>query len=89
MSRQEPSVDVGTWVKITGFVPGEEEVFHVVAESETDILDNKIPPSNPLARVLHGARAGDAILIGIGAPWSTAESGAWIDDGASYAFRLP
>lgn len=63
MSTQEPCVDVGTWVKITGFVPGEEEVFHVVPESETDVLDNKIPPSNPLARVLSGAKAGDRVVF--------------------------
>lgn len=64
MKKQEPlNVDVGTWVKVTGFVPGEEEVFHVVPEAKTDLLEGKIPPSSPLARVLHGARAGDRVMF--------------------------
>lgn len=52
-------------------------------------VSGEIIGQSQLGASVHGARAGDAILIGIGAPWSTAESGAWIDDGASYAFRLP
>jgi transcription elongation GreA/GreB family factor len=51
----------GTWVKLTGFVPGEEEVFHLVTEREADVLENKIPPSSALAHVLDGAKAGDRV----------------------------
>jgi transcription elongation GreA/GreB family factor len=64
MTDQQPRcVALGTWVKITGLVPGEAEVFHLVRESEADYLENKIPPSSPLARALVGARAGDTVLF--------------------------
>ena len=56
-------VGIGTWTKVTGFVPGEEEVFHIVNESEADILENKIPPSSPLARVLDGTKPGDRVIF--------------------------
>jgi transcription elongation factor GreA len=55
------TVSVGTRVKVTGFVPGEEEVFLLVPEEEVDYPQNKIPPSSPLAHALLGAEAGDKI----------------------------
>ncbi len=61
MSNQ--SVTVGTWVKLSGFAPGEEEVFHIVPESQADVIENKIPPSSPLARVLEGAKQGDTVVF--------------------------
>ncbi len=59
----EQSVAVGTWVKVSGFVPGEEEIFHIVPQTEADVIENKIPPSNPLARVLEGAKPGDKVVF--------------------------
>ena len=56
-------IRVGTWVKVSGFDPGEEEVFYIVPESQADVIENKIPPSNPLARVLEGAKPGDTIAF--------------------------
>ena len=61
--QQLEKVTVGASVKVTGFVPGEEEVFHFVPESEADYAENKIPPSSPLAEVLDGAKAGDRVLF--------------------------
>ena len=62
MNRQSvEEVSVGTWVKVTGFVPGQEEVFHLVPEEEVDYQRNKIPPNSPLAVALAGAREGDKI----------------------------
>jgi transcription elongation GreA/GreB family factor len=62
MREQRPGeVTVGTWVKVTGFVPGEEEVFHLVPEGETDYYENKIPPTSPLAVALAGAQEGDRV----------------------------
>jgi len=55
------TVTIGTWVKVTGFVPGEEEVFHFVPEDEVDYQKNKIPPYSPLAVALAGAKEGDKI----------------------------
>jgi len=54
-------VDYGSWVKVTGFVPGEEEVFELVPESQADYAENRIPPSSPLARALVGAKVGDTV----------------------------
>jgi transcription elongation factor GreA len=48
-------------VKLTGFVPGEEEVFHLVPEQQADVLNNRIPPSSPLANALVGRRAGERL----------------------------
>jgi transcription elongation factor GreA len=59
--QQVDEVDVGTWVKITGFVPGQEEVFELVSQDEADYDENKIPPSSPLAHLLVGAKVGDTI----------------------------
>jgi transcription elongation GreA/GreB family factor len=59
--RHAEQATVGTWVKVTGFVPGEEEVFHLVPEQEADYRENKIPPSSPLAVALAGAREGDKV----------------------------
>jgi transcription elongation GreA/GreB family factor len=64
MSDHQPQrVALGSWVKITGFAPGEEEVFYLVSEGEADYLENKIPPSSPLARALVGTRVGDRVLF--------------------------
>lgn len=56
-------VTIGMWVKVTGFVPGEEEVFQLVPESEADVLQQRIPPSSPLARALAGAKVGDKVPL--------------------------
>jgi transcription elongation GreA/GreB family factor len=61
--EQVQQVTMGTWVKVTGFVPGQEEVFHLVPEGEADLLANKIPPGSPLARRLVGARVGDKVIF--------------------------
>jgi transcription elongation factor GreA len=61
--REISRVTTGTWVKLSGFVPGEEEVFHIVSEAEADVTENRIPPSSPLAQVLEGATVGDEIVF--------------------------
>jgi transcription elongation factor GreA len=64
MEEQCPDkVAVGTWAKVTGFVRGEEEVFHIVPDAEADPIDNKIPPGSPLARALMGAKEGDIVIF--------------------------
>ena len=54
-------VSAGTWVKLTGFEPGEEEVFRILPEGRANISENEIPISSPLARALEGAEAGDKV----------------------------
>jgi transcription elongation factor GreA len=61
---QMEKVARGMWVKLTGFVPGQEEVFHLVSEAEANVLNRQIPPSSPLARALEGARVGDTVSLG-------------------------
>ena len=64
MNNPAPAeVATGTWVKVTGFVPGEEEVFHIVPETEADPIDNRIPPGSPLARALLGAKRGEKVVF--------------------------
>jgi len=64
MSQQRPEqISLGTKVKLTGFVPGEEEVYRIVPENETDYLENKIPSSSPLARALEGAKVGETVTF--------------------------
>ena len=60
-SQPADRIDLGCWVKVTGFVLGEEEVFELVSEGQADYDENRIPPSSPLARVLVGAKVGDTL----------------------------
>jgi transcription elongation GreA/GreB family factor len=57
------TVKVGTWVKLTGFEPDEEEVFQIVPEGRADPTKNQIPPGSPLARAIHGTKAGDKVRL--------------------------
>lgn len=59
--QQVESVGQGTWVKLAGFGGGEEEVFRIVPEGPVDYLNNEVPPDNPLARALQGAKVGDKV----------------------------
>ena len=61
--QQTDKIARGMWVKLTGFVPGEEEVFHLVSEGEANVLEGKIPPSSPLARALEGAKVGETFSL--------------------------
>jgi len=54
-------IDLGTWVKLTGFEPEEEEVFRIVPAGQANALENEITPDSPLARALVGAEAGDRV----------------------------
>jgi transcription elongation factor GreA len=56
-------VSVGTWVKLTGLDPEEEEVFRIVPEGEANSQENEISMSSPLARALEGAQAGDKVIF--------------------------
>ena len=54
-------VSVGTWVKLTGFEPQEEEVFHIVPAGQANAMENEVPADSPLGRALDGAGAGDKV----------------------------
>jgi transcription elongation GreA/GreB family factor len=54
-------VSVGTWVKLAGFEPEEEEVFRIVPEGQANISENEIPINSPLARAIEGAEEGDKV----------------------------
>ena len=54
-------VSAGTWVKLTGFEPGEEEVFRIVPEGRANPSENEISVDSPLARAIEGAEAGDKV----------------------------
>ena len=57
------SVTIGTWVKVLEDATGEAEVFHIVENRETDYLENKISPDNPVGRALLGSKPGEKITI--------------------------
>ena len=56
-------VRVGTWVKLAGFKSCEEEVFHIVPDGRADPTKNKLSASSPLARAIHGTKAGDKVQL--------------------------
>lgn len=56
------TVDLGTWVKVQE-QDGGEEVFHIVQNSETDYLENKISPDNPVGNALMGSKPGEVVVI--------------------------
>ncbi len=51
-------VEVGTSVKVLEQGSGDAEVFYIVENWETDYLENKISPDNPVARALIGCKPG-------------------------------
>ena len=55
------TVDVGCWVKITGFEPGEEETYFLVEDTQADPGQLRIGASNPLAQALAGKRIGERV----------------------------
>jgi len=55
------NVSLGTWVRLMGFEPGEEEVFSIVPADQANALENRIPSDSPLARAIEGAQAGDTV----------------------------
>lgn len=57
------SVTVGTWVKVVEHGSGDEEVFYIVENRDTDYLKNKIPPDNPMGRALLGSKPGDEVAV--------------------------
>ncbi len=61
--EETTKVAVGTWVRLTGFEPDEEEVFRIVPEGRADLMNNEIPVSSPLARAIHGTKAGDKVHL--------------------------
>jgi len=58
-------VKVGTWVKLTGFEPDEEEVFRIVPGIRANPIKNEIPASSPLARAINGMKAGDKVRLNL------------------------
>ena len=56
-------VKAGTWVRLTGFEPDEEEVFRIVPEGRADATKNEVPVNSPLGLAIHGARAGDKVRL--------------------------
>lgn len=64
MARGESdSVTIGTWVKVMEHGSGDAEVYHIVDNRETDYLQNKISPENPVGKALLGSKPGEKINI--------------------------
>lgn len=57
------SVSLGCWVKVCEEGTRDNEVFEIVETEEANVLENKIPPDNPLARALLGAAPGDEVQL--------------------------
>lgn len=56
-------VELGTWVEVSGFVPGVTSVFHLVPETEVSCRDHRVSGSSVLGSALLGARVGDTVPI--------------------------
>lgn len=57
------SVTIGSWVRVCELGSGDEDVFHIVEIREVDLVNNKIPPENPLSVALLGSKLGEEIAI--------------------------
>jgi transcription elongation GreA/GreB family factor len=56
-------VQLGTWVKVSGFVPGVDTVLRFVPDREVDYRQFKVPTRGPLAEALLGAKVGDKPVL--------------------------
>ncbi len=65
MSKDDGAVlaAVGTWVKVKELGTGDEELYQIVESRETDYLENKLPPDNPMSRALLEAQPGEEAAI--------------------------
>jgi transcription elongation GreA/GreB family factor len=59
-------VAIGSWVRVTGFVPGVETVFRFVCDNEVDWKRHKVPQKGPLWDALSGAKVGTWVLVDLG-----------------------
>lgn len=59
-------VDIGTWVRVRGFVPGTDTVFHFVPDNEVNYRRHKVPTKGPLGGALVGALVGDRVRADLG-----------------------
>jgi len=59
-------VDIGTRVKVRGFVPGTDTVFHFVTDNEVNYHQHKVPMKGPLGTALRGAKVGDRVRVDLG-----------------------
>lgn len=55
------TVEIGTWVKMHGLVPGEGTVIHFVPESEVNYSQHKLPPDSFLGEALRDVAVGDKV----------------------------
>ena len=60
------TVELGTWVKVNGFVPGVPTVFHLVPEIQVNYQDHKVSPGDVLGRTLIGVKVGEKVTIDLG-----------------------
>ncbi|MBN2292083.1 MAG: GreA/GreB family elongation factor [Pirellulales bacterium] len=61
--KRVSKTSLGSSVKVTGFTPGEGDVFHLVPEGQVNYAENKIPSNSPLATALEGTNEGDTVLF--------------------------
>ena len=63
-SGEKPDmVKFGAWVSVSDEDTGEEKTLRIVGDPESDIEDQKISVSSPLARALLGKKVDDAIQL--------------------------
>lgn len=52
-------------------------------------VSGEILGESQLGAAVHAFRAAGSVFVAVGAPWSSAPDGSYVDDGASYAFTIP
>lgn len=60
--RKDGVVDVGCWVSLAGFEPGEEETVEIVDDMSARPAELKVARSSPLAQALIGRQVGDEVV---------------------------
>lgn len=58
--ESKETVSVGSWVKIVGFEPGEEETYSIVEDAAAQPTEMKIGRGSALAKALLGKSVGDS-----------------------------
>lgn len=59
----EQTVELGTWVKVSGLVPGAETMLRFVPESEVNYFQHRLPTDSLLGEALIDVEVGDTVQL--------------------------
>lgn len=59
----EQTIELGTWVKVSGLIPGAETILRFVPQSEVNYFQHRLPTDSLLGEALMGAEVGDRVQL--------------------------